>query len=53
MSFTPATGADYEVVVTDDFDIPMRVSVDERKIEDGKVERVPVDAMPLRICGKI
>jgi hypothetical protein len=51
LSFTPATGADYEVVLTDDFKIPMRVSVAQLKVQDGKVERTPVEMKPLQVCG--
>lgn len=51
LSFTPVPGADYEVVVTDDFKVPMRVAIAQLKVEDGKVERAPVEARPLPICG--
>jgi hypothetical protein len=51
LSFTPATGADYEVVVTGNLRTSMRVSIAQLKVEDGKIERTPVDVKPLRICG--
>lgn len=51
LSFTPEAGADYEVVLTDDFKVPMRVNVAQLKVEDGRVERTPVEVRPLHICG--
>lgn len=51
LSFTPMAGADYEVVVTEDLGIPMRVSVSRLTVDDGKVERTPVEMKLLHICG--
>lgn len=52
ISFTPAPGEDYEVVVTEDLKIPMQVSVVQLKVEDGIVARTPVDLTFLPICGR-
>ncbi|MFH5255150.1 hypothetical protein ACGTRS_28360, partial [Burkholderia semiarida] len=51
LSFTPVTGADYEVVVTDDVKIPMAVTIARLQVDDGKIVRTPVEVTPLRICG--
>ncbi|MCA7973049.1 hypothetical protein LGM42_24595 [Burkholderia sp. AU39826] len=51
LSFTPVTGADYEVVVTDDVKIPMSVTIARLQVDDGKIVRTPVEVTPPRICG--
>lgn len=50
-SFTPDSGADYEVVVSDDFKQPMTLSVARLQAVDGHVDRVPVTVATLKQCG--
>lgn len=50
-SFTPDSGADYEVVIGDGFKQPMTLSVVRLQVVDGHVDRVPVTAATLKQCG--